>query len=391
MNRHGTIALVALGLALLAPLTADAGGAITGLDVSPKGPVTAGTTVNITIKGTGGSCDELLLDFGDGTVQPYENAPGDLFNAVVYTFPIPTSHLYCNPGTFQIQAKPKKACVGEGSASLTVQGEGCLAALHKAMEAATTKLQFSIPSALLKPHISALTDGSNITPGGDVGIKGVGFGNEQGTQRVLLADLKKYNGSSTGSPWELKIFKDGWTDTLIVGTIPSDITEVKDQTANLYVNYGVDWSDPYPVNFKATKEVRLLPYTDPAVQLISCGTDSHRDECNDWVDPDDGYPFYLMCINGATFWGTHQSNWGAPWSDNDTDTFQITLKNGWVFDSMQMEEFLNSGASYTGPSGFPVGGTSWQPQVQWHVAPYATYLTYCAHVTIAGSKGVPWK
>ncbi len=104
MTRHGTIALVALGLALLAPLTADAGGAITGLDVSPKGPVPAGTTVDITIKGTGGSCDELLLDFGDGTTFSYVTT-----ELLAYAFPIPTSHLYCNPGTFQIQAKPKKA------------------------------------------------------------------------------------------------------------------------------------------------------------------------------------------------------------------------------------------------------------------------------------------
>ncbi len=385
MSRHRTACLVILSLLVATPLTAEADGAITGLEVSPSGPVTPGTTVAIRIKGAA-VCEEVLLDFGDGNQQTYSSASGSLGTLVQYAFPIETSHLYCTPGTFHIQAKPKKGCVGEGSVSLTVQGQGCFDALFDALQKATMKAPALAPGAALafvKPSITGLTDGSNITPSGSVGIKGHGFGNEQGTKQVFLGDLRKYN-SPTPNQRELKVFPNGWTDTQIVATIPSNIAEVMDQTASLYIRDGDQWSSPYPVKFKATKDMRLLPASD--VQVLRCSDYGDDSWCNgvQFVKPLGLCSFGPVVLGGCggTMSGYH---WTCVGSSFGTDSFVASLKNGWSIDHTDVTRAAGATVSAT-----PIGPGGLDVKVQWNNQGLSA-SDYCVSVSIVGPKGVPHK
>jgi hypothetical protein len=458
MNGQRMATLMGVALLFLAPRTVEAAGTITGLAVSPS-PATVGTTVTVTINGTG-VCDELELDFGDGTAKPkFQGNP----------FPIQTQHPYAQVKTFQLKASPKKACSGQATAShtvvqsgqitglsvpasaspntqvpITVQGTGTCGSLQldfgdgakatlsqatfpttaqhpyattgtKTLKAtagaqcqgqATASLTVKsslvelctkvncadLLSAVVAPKIDQVVPFiSNITPGGAVAIKGSGLGAVEG--KLYLKGLKKYNGVDLG-PVEVPIAKepgkDFWNPTNVLGFIPGNITQVMDQPATLQIKTaGNKWSNEYPLNFKAAKEFVMLPYTDPAVKLIACGTDSNRDVCNEWADPDDGLWFASICAD--TFYGFHLNVWGAIGDDVGTDKFEITLKNGWVIDGGKVYVYVDQGEGYTlGPGTVPVGVTSWKPSVQWNVSPNDD-LCHGADVYISGPKGVPWK
>ncbi len=176
-----------------------------------------------------------------------------------------------------------------------------------------------------------------------------------------------------------------WTNKIIAGYIPS-VTGVVEQSAKLYVLTSNNAkSNEWPILFPAT-ETKLLPQS--AVKLVSCGTDSNKDVCNGWVDPDDGAWFSSSC--GHTYYGWHMNCWGCIGNDEDTDVFEITLKNGWFFQSVQTEVIVDPGEGYAlGPSGFPQGGTYWKPQIQWNVTS-GDDLCHGAYVYVTGPKGVPY-
>jgi len=242
---------------------------------------------------------------------------------------------------------------------------------------------------------------SPITPGGYVVIQGSGFGQQRG--ELYLTGLWEHPvGDSLAAVKSVKLTVpiggegwDFWQPGFVLGFVPDSITQVGDQPVKLRIKTKDNkWSNEYPVNFRATREVKLLPYTDPAVKPMgpdTCGTDSNFDVCNNWGDPDDGGGFYYSC--GQTFFGYHYNVWAAPENDTGIDTFEITLKNGWVFDSMPMPWMVNVDPGQglaVGPSGFPQGKKYWKPQVQWTVTANDS-LCHGADISVAGPIGVPWK
>lgn len=232
---------------------------------------------------------------------------------------------------------------------------------------------------------------SHITPGGTIAIKGSWFGTAKG--KVRLAGVKRWNGTvygGTGDMW-LDIVtepeKDFWNPTSILAKVPTYITQVQDQPAKLQVKTSAGlWSNEYNVNFIAAKVFVALPRADPAVKVISCGTDSNKDVCNGWVDPDDGDWFSYTC--GQTYSGFHLNCWGCIGDDLGTDKFEITLKNGWVIDGGQVHVIVDEGFAFRVE--VPSGVTSWKPSIQWNVTPNDD-LCHGADVYISGPKGVPWK
>jgi hypothetical protein len=232
---------------------------------------------------------------------------------------------------------------------------------------------------------------SNITPGGYVAVKGSWFGNDEG--ELWLKGLKKWNGAAYGDV-KLAIAtepgKDFWNTTSVFGVIPGNITQVKDQPVTLQIKTKAGaWSNEFPISFNAAKDWVTLTHTDPAVKLISCGTDSNKDVCNGKSDPDDGDWFSSSC--GQTFYGFHYNVWGTIGDDLGTDQFEITLKNGWVIDGGKIHVFVDQGEGYTrGPGAVPSGVPTWKPSVQWNVTPDDS-LCHGADVYTVGPKGVPWK
>jgi hypothetical protein len=251
---------------------------------------------------------------------------------------------------------------------------------------------FTFGTFIVPPKIEAVVPFiSNITPGGYVAIKGSWFGNDQG--ELWLKGLKKWNGVAYGSV-KLAIAtepgKDFWKPTSVLGVIPGNITQVKDQPVKLQIKTKAGkWSNEYPVNYRAAKDWATLKYTDPAVKLVSCGTDANLDECNGKRDPDDGNWFSWACAQ--TFYGFHLNCWGCIGDDLGTDKFEITVKNGWVIDGGKVYVHVDSGEGYTlGPGAVPSNVTSWKPSVQWNVSSNDD-LCHGADVYISGPKGVPWK
>ena len=367
-------AVMILGLLILAPFAAEAGGEVKGVSATPS-PATKGAPVTITVTGKNDPCQNLDLDFGDGT--PHATYSGPLDPPKTFT------HTYTTTGIKTITAKGVNKCKGQASASLTVKSSSlvqlCTTINCGAIFSVTPKIDQVVPFI------------SNITPGGGVAIKGSGFGTTEG--KLYLKGLKKYNGVYLGLveiPIAKETGKDFWTPTTVLGFIPGSISQVKSQPAKLQIKTSANqWSNEFPVNFTATKAFATLPYTDAAVKLISCGTDSNKDVCNGWVDPDDDAWFSWNCAQ--TFYGFHLNCWGCIGDDLGTDKFAITLKNGWVIDGGKVYVNVDQGEGYTlGPGAVPSGVTSWNPSIQWNVTSNDD-LCHGADVYISGPKGVPWK
>ena len=384
-------AVMILGLLVLAPLTAEAGGEVKGVSATPS-PATKATPVTITVTGKDDPCQSLDLDFGDGTPHATYSGPLDP--------PKTFLHTYTTTGTKTITAKGVNNCKKEASATLTVNAPpgGGISGLTALCQ------KIACPGVLtyLPPKIDQVVPFvSNITPGGSVVIKGTGFGATEGM--LYLRGLKKYNGLELGLveiPIAQEQGKDFWNPTNALGFIPGTITQVKDQPAKLQIKTAANqWSNEFPVNFMATKDHRLLSQNDPAVQVISCGTGTSYDGCSGWYDPEDDLPFswfppYFGCAEvGLAFCGQHYNLlWASYGTDTGVDKFQITLKNGWVLEFMDFTKWISDvgEASVTAPSGFTPGSTAWQPHVPWS-ATADDSLGYQGFVTIAGPKGVPWK
>jgi hypothetical protein len=246
---------------------------------------------------------------------------------------------------------------------------------------------------------------SPVRPGLGVLIRGSGFGQTEG--EFYLTGLMSHSGLSL-APVKLKIptapGEDYWTPKWVIGLVPDNITQVKDQQVKLQIKTKDNkWSNEYPVDFVARRDVAFLPSEDPAVAITSCSTDANWGSCNGREAYAANFsPTGLSCIHlgppgplvfGATFCGSHENCWACIGDDGGTDKFSITLKNGWVFKSISYSvypsEVGEASASAPSPS-FPTGKDNWQPSVTWSATPNDSVF-YHAHVHITGPIGVPWK
>jgi hypothetical protein len=229
---------------------------------------------------------------------------------------------------------------------------------------------------------------SNITPGGSAVIKGSWFGNDEGD--LYLKGLKKWNGVAL-SPIKLTIAtepgKDFWKPTGVIGFIPGNITEVKDQPATLQIKTKAGkLSNEYPVNFAAKKDTKQLPAGD--VQ-VSCSDEADLDSCNNVVHSD-SIPFCsapFVSGGGGTFSGYH---WTCVGSSNGTDSFSASLKHDWRFEHAALADLSGSVFQTVTMSGFQSGATSTNVKLKWNNS-NVSYVLYKVNVSIIGPKGVPHK
>jgi uncharacterized repeat protein (TIGR01451 family) len=117
---HGWLALagiVGIGLGLRLQASVAAGGPaaamqgqISGIALSPASPVLPGTTVTITVNGSG-PCGAVALNFGDGSGQTFP----------ISGLPFSQAHAYANAGTFTITASGQGNCQGSQTTALVVR------------------------------------------------------------------------------------------------------------------------------------------------------------------------------------------------------------------------------------------------------------------------------
>jgi hypothetical protein len=233
------------------------------------------------------------------------------------------------------------------------------------------------------PKLESLVLGS-VTPGGILIIKGCGFGVNQGQAFLTLENWNSdFALFGEAKPRPLEVLE--WHPTFIGAKVPEGISGVLDQQAKLQIKSQFGWSNELTVNFVATKELVKVP-SDLAT-VLSCGTDSNADSCNDWTDPDDGDAFFASGCE-ATFCGSHYNCWGCIGNDTGVDIFAVEpLNNTWVLESMTPWKDQTGGVVVL-PSNFPAGANSWTPTVSWSVTPNDD-VYYNVHVTASGPVGVP--
>jgi len=230
---------------------------------------------------------------------------------------------------------------------------------------------------------------STITPGGYVVVQGSGFGQEPGELYITELWTHPVGDSLAGvTGVKLTIPKappgwDFWTPTQVIGQVPDNITQVRDQQVKLRIKTKDNkWSNEYtPVKFVARRDKVFIPSSDPAVTVASCSDDANWNSCG--TGP---------CLFPATLCASHENCWACVGDDSGTDTFHITLKTDWVFtsNSIHVEVSADGEGSASALPGLKIAPNVWRQSVSWSVTP-DDWVEYFVGVFITGPIGVPWK
>jgi hypothetical protein len=342
------------------PIRAD----VLAVSVAPPSPI-VNQAATVTVTGTN-PCGAVHIDFGDGTAQTYP----------ITVLPFNTQHTWTTTGPKTITATGQGNCTGQ--ATLTVQvtqsSSGSILQLCARVDCGERpKMSF------LKPEITTVYGLS--TPGGILAITGNNFGTKPGS---VVASLRTWSGGSIQRTLEVTV----WTNTVVGVRWPADIRGVRQQSGALALTNAGDKRDWRSVTFSPELDLKTLPQAD--VQVVSCGTDGNRDQCNRWTDPDDESPGFLWLYSDSSIFGGHGNVWGAVGNDKGTDRYQIALENDWVLEAFHWRVSVDPGEGFAfEPSGFTKAPT-WSPSVTWNVSP-DDRVFYAAVVTIAGPIGVPHK
>jgi hypothetical protein len=360
--------LLSVLLVALAPFAAhaQAPGQITALVVTPS-PAQANETVSISVAWVGNCSGEAILDFGDGSPT------------TVFAIPSlgPVTHTYIQTETLKVSAGPTAACGGQAIATLPViNSTGILRVLYCRFFGCN-------------PTISSMPS-SNVTPGGQVNIQGSGFGNQPGTLQIVLQSF--YNQLI----YDVPVAASDWSDDLVTATIPSGIESVTPQLASFQIITNTSSaSNAYFQAFNPTLDLIEAPASQ-----INCTMTKHSpsDMCQDtgstnWPAECAGLPPLGMASAAEGYSAYHGSGWqlfGA--SDSGTDSFSISLQNGWVnaggatFSSGSSDS--SSYANLVAPiSNQPIPSWSWQ--VSWNVDACGV-VGYVGAIYIMGPAGVPY-
>jgi hypothetical protein len=333
-------------LALLAPLSAQAQGIITGLTLDLPAVKTCAVET-ITVTGTGRNCT-FTLQLGDST-PPLHLSTG---------FPIQAFHAYSKAGTYTPTAQGQGTCSGMKSATLQVVGPSITSMVH-----------------------------AGIRPGAGVIIEGQNFGNLEGQ---VLIHLGKFGGQQLDLPLESL----QWGDSFAAGTIPF-ILGVADQAVTFtVVSQCGATSNAWTANFTAARQFVLAPFN-----RILCATypgASPSDECQDWGGTNwpEECPFADFGIadlyRPTGFSAYHASGWGFH-GNRGNDQFSAFLLNGWVVDSVTGLAWTNIGSGSSANEWYvsPAGTWFLQVSVPWY-ADNCGMILYWGDVVITGPAEVPW-
>jgi hypothetical protein len=227
-----------------------------------------------------------------------------------------------------------------------------------------------------------------ITPGTQLFIKGKRF-DYQPVEILMFGDFP----DSYDSPGPVQLTKVTLeSSTQVNGFVPvfSDKGQL-DQTVEIRVKNGRGGlSNPWKVKFKGRKEQKVVLRND--VTVLHCGADGNCNYCNDVVHKDSDLTWTMYPI-AKTISGYHYNKFGAVGYDKGYDQYQISLKNGWKFKSLQKEKWEKSSGNEVldGPTPpFPEGDSNWTPKIRWVVSPN-DYVKYLLIIIAEGPLGTHYK
>ncbi len=345
------------------PVTAWAAGQITGVTANPSSTF-INQPVTVTVTGTG-TCSQVVVRCQAPA------APEHVKTNVALPFTVFCT--YGTTGTKTVTASaelPNPDCPGDKITQVTVNQK--------------VLIDPDVFKLLLQPHIDNMLIFSKPSPGGSVIVLGKNFGSQPGKLQIVgqfgTKDLGDLEWGSDGK--------------FVGGKVP-EICGFHDHPAKLVVitKAGAK-SNELPVTFLAKKEWKWLTPGD--VQVLHCSSDGNENSCNN-VDPGGdwyvgGQPFSSGAGFDETIFGYHYNCWGCIGDDSGSDSYQVSVKNGWTLSNLLLEEHdPGSEGDVNGPSpGFPSGATSWAPKWSWN-ASSDDYIWYAAAIEIEGDCGVPFK
>jgi hypothetical protein len=229
-----------------------------------------------------------------------------------------------------------------------------------------------------------------ITPGTQLFLKGKHFD----YQPVEILMVGNFPNSYNPGPVQLtKVTLEG--STKVNGFVPIFSKKGQlDQTVEIRVKNGNGTlSNPWKLKFTGRKEQKVLERKD--VVLLHCGA-SNCSACNNFKnctinkDPELVWP---LCSNLMAISGHHYNVWGAVGYDKGYDQYQISLKNGWKFKSLQKVKWYKSSGNeeLDGPyPSFPEGESNWSPKINWVVSP-DDRVNYQLKIIVEGPLGTQYK
>lgn len=262
----------------------------------------------------------------------------------------------------------------------------------------------------LPPEIDHLVAfAGDVTPGGIVILKGARFGNFHNGAKVRV---KLPNGAISD------VLVEQWSNTLIGGKLDPAIQGQFAGNAEFQVvaTDGVKtFTSPW---FKSNKGAPLIKFKPTIVSVVlspqkltvaHCSDDAGNNQCNDvtsthmnvWVViknilfdwtklvvfdkgslPDDPNTAPTLTSHHASAWG-----WS---SDDDTDSYFLSLKNGWVVDQVAIAAVLQDNGTVDFLKNIAVGSTGGQLLVHYHIGASGGVVVYGGFIVIQGPKGVPF-
>jgi len=237
---------------------------------------------------------------------------------------------------------------------------------------------FKPPKGFMKPKIQmviAVPLGA-LRPGSKLFLKGKNFGEKAG--KIFV------KGDFPGGKFELQNVK--WESSEKVnGIVPQSVNGNPNQVVNVVLLTSYNFkSEPWRMKFEGREE-KFLVLGD--AKVLTCGSDGNFNACNK-LSPDGS-----ICTSESVICGYHKNSWGTVGDDVGIDSFQITLKNGWVFKSMQKIKWVKSSNDevLNGPSpGLAVGASTWTTSIDWKVSSN-DHVIYQIRILVEGPIGTNYK
>ncbi len=220
-----------------------------------------------------------------------------------------------------------------------------------------------------------------LKPGTKLYLKGKDFGAQPG--KILMY------GNFPNNPVEL--LNVNWvSSTKVNGVVPMSTNGAPNQTVTIKVKTAYNkLSNPWNIDFVGREEKVL----SSSAATFNCGTDGNYNVCNQWKSGSISFFMSSDCPSNIAVCGAHANEYLASGKDTGKDIFQISLKNGWKFKSMQKVKWHKSSGNETlsGPNpSVPVGQSNWNPSISWVVS-QNDYVHYKIKVIVEGPLGTSYK
>jgi hypothetical protein len=212
-------------------------------------------------------------------------------------------------------------------------------------------------------------------------LKGKHFGTQPG--KILMY------GNFPNSPVAL-VYVNWESDTDVNGIVPQSTNGQANQTVEIKVRRSDDMlSNPWQMGFQGREE-KILTRNDVAV--LQCGEDGNRNICNS-INTGDGMFMNVECSSDSAICGGHHNTCAAVGRDDGKDIYQISLKNGWTFKSMQITKWEKTSEDevLSGPNPtVPVGQSDWTLVMTWDVT-QCDSVRYGIKIMVEGPIGTSYK